>query len=263
MTPPPGSGRRVLVIADSLAFHGPQRAELLTEPRLYPNVLGRALGVRVDVVARMGWTARDAWWAMTRDPAVYSLLLPRAGAVILAVGGMDYLPAVVPTYLRQGIAYLRPDRFRRAVRWAYQHYQPVAAGWTGGRWRTLPQALTDRYLSRCVYGVRTLHPGVPVVGVLPPPHDAPSYGRVTVGHGPAVAAARAWGVREGVPMVDLPSIVAPHLAAGRCNPDGMHWGWQVHAEVGAAMAEEVRTAWHTGSSGTDRCGPGTRPGTDR
>lgn len=244
----PGSGR-VLVLADSLAFHGPCRSELLTEPRLYPNVLADLLDRRVDVVARMGWTARDAWWAMTRDPAVYSVLLPRADAVLLAVGGMDYLPAVLPSYLREGIAYLRPDSLRRTVRAAYRRCQPAGARLTGGRWRTLPQRLTDQYLSRCAYGVRTLHPGVPVVGVLPPPHDAPFYGRVTTGHGPAVTAARAWGRREGVPMVDLPRIVTPHLAAGRCNADGMHWGWQVHAEVGAAMASAVRAAWAATASG--------------
>lgn len=235
----------MLVLADSLAFHGPRRAEVLTEPGLYPNVLAELLGRRVDVVARMGWTARDAWWAMTRDPVVYSVLLPRAGAVVLAVGGMDYLPAVLPSYLREGIAYLRPDALRRAVRRAYRRCQPVGSRLTGGRWRTLPQRLTDQYLSRCVYGVRTLHPGVPVIGVLPPPHDAPFYGRVTAGHAPAVAAARSWGRREGVPMVDLPAIVGPHLAAGRCNPDGMHWGWPVHAEVAAALAAAVRSAWAT------------------
>src|SRR5439155_22730411 len=36
--------RRVLVLADSLAFHGPERAELLTHPSLYPNAMARALG---------------------------------------------------------------------------------------------------------------------------------------------------------------------------------------------------------------------------
>ena len=27
---------------------------------------------------------------------------------------------------------------------------------------------------------------------------------------------------------------------GRCNPDGMHWGWECHAEVGRAVATAVR-----------------------
>jgi diglucosylglycerate octanoyltransferase len=235
----------VLVLADSLSFHGPERAELLTHPGLYPNALARELAaagggeVRADVVARLGWTARDAWWALTRDPLVYSVLLPRADAVVLAVGGMDYLPAIIPTYLREGIRYLRPPPLRRAVRAAYRAAQPYGARLSGGRWRTLPQRLTDAYLSRCVAGVRAFRPVVPVVGVLPPPHAAVSYGRVVAGHAPAVRAARRWGEREGVPMVDLPALVGPYLAAGRGNPDGMHWCWECHADVGTALAEAV------------------------
>ena len=231
----------LLVVADSLAFHGPERGELVTHPGLYGNVAAAALGTTLDLVARRGWTARDAWWALTRDPLVYSVLLPRAEAVLLAVGGMDYLPAVLPTYLREGIPYLRPPGLRRAVRGAYRAVQPVGARLTGGHWRSLPQALTDAYLSRCVGGIRYYHPGVPVRGILPPPHAAPLYGRVVTGHRPALAAARAWGAREGVPMVDVSSIVARHLAAGGLNPDGIHWGWPCHAEVGRAVATAVRS----------------------
>ena len=225
----------LLVVADSLAFHGPERGELATDPRLFGNVAAAELGTTLDLVARKGWTARDAWWALTRDPHVYS--------VLLAVGGMDYLPAVLPTYLREGIGYLRPPALHRAARSAYLAAQPVGARLLRGRWRTLPQRLTDSYLSRCVGGVRYYHPGVPVFGVLPPPHAAPLYGRVTAGHAPAVAAARAWGEREGVPMIDLPALVGPHL--GSFNPDGIHWGWAAHAAVGHAVAEAVRA----GSSG--------------
>jgi len=230
----------LLVVADSLAFHGPERGELSTHPGLFPNVAAAALGTTADLVARRGWTARDAWWALTRDPLVYSVLLPRADAVLLAVGGMDYLPAVLPTYLREGIPYLRPPALRRAARAGYRRAQPVGARLTP--WRMLPQRLTDDHLSRCVDGIRYFHPGVPVLGILPPPHAAPSYGRVVAGHPPAVAAARAWGEREGIPMVDVPAVVRPHLAAGRGNPDGMHWGWDCHAEVGHEVAAAVRNA---------------------
>jgi hypothetical protein len=62
---------------------------------------------------------------------------------------------------------------------------------------------------------------------------------VATAHPAAVAAARAWGRREGVPMVDVSAIAARHLAGGRCNPDGMHWGWDCHAEVGRAVAAAV------------------------
>jgi len=246
--------RHVLVVADSLAFYGPDRGELLTDPRLYPNVMAAALSapdapVRADVVARIGWTARDAWWALTRDPLVYSVLLPRASAVVLAVGNMDYLPTAVPTWLREGIRFVRPAPLRRGVRAAYQRVQPRAAGVTP--WRALPQRLTDQYLSQCLGGVRYYHPGVPVVGVLPPPHRAPSYGEAPRGHGRAVAAARAWGRRERVPMVDLSALVGPHLAAGRANRDGMHFGWESHAAVGAALAAAIRVAWRIPAAEAD------------
>lgn len=261
--------RHVLVVADSLAFYGPERGELLTHPGLYPNVMAAALSaasgepVQADVVARIGWTARDAWWALTRDPLVYSVLLPRASAVVLAVGNMDYLPTAVPTWLREGIRFLRPAPVRRGVRTAYRFAQPRAAGVTP--WRALPQRLTDRYLSQCAGGVRYYHPGVPVVGVLPPPHRAGSYGvsgaapsevAAPRGHGPAVAAARAWGRRERVPMVDLPALVGPLLAAGRANPDGMHFGWESHQAVGAALADAVRSCWRAGEPLPEPAGPG-------
>ncbi|HEY6744475.1 MAG TPA: diglucosylglycerate octanoyltransferase [Mycobacteriales bacterium] len=231
----------LLVVADSLAFHGPERGELATHSGLFGNVAAAELGTTLDLVARRGWTARDAWWALTRDPHVYSVLLPRADAVLLAVGGMDYLPAVLPTYLREGIAYLRPPALRRAARTAYRAAQPVGARLTGGRWRTLPQRLTDHYLSLCAYGIRYYHPGVPVLGILPPPHRAPLYGGVTAGHGPAVAAARAWGRREDVPMIDVSAVVGRHLPRGRCSPDGIHWSWECHADVGREVAAAVRS----------------------
>jgi diglucosylglycerate octanoyltransferase len=248
---------RLLVIADSLAFHGPRAAELLTDPRLYPNVAARLLGADVDVVARLGWTARDAWWALTKDPYVYSVLLPRADAVVLGVGGSDSLPASLPGYLRDGIAYLRPRRLRHAARRAYHRAHPLVVRATGGRRRVLPQRVTDAYLSRCVAGIRHFRPGVPIVGLVPPPYDSAYHAHVTRLHAPAAAAARAWGAREDVPMVAADAIAAPHLAVGALNPDGMHWSWPVHAEVGAAVADAVRAAgWPYAVTG-NRAGAGS------
>jgi len=59
----------LLVVGDSLAFHGPERGELATHPGLYGNVAAAALGTTLDLVARSGWTARDAWWALTKSSA--------------------------------------------------------------------------------------------------------------------------------------------------------------------------------------------------
>ncbi len=231
----------LLVVGDSLAFHGPTQPELLTHPGLFPNVLARLLGHEPDVVARLGWTARDAWWALTRDPHVYSVLLPRADAVVLAVGGMDHLPSALPTYLRLGLDHVRPGWLRRRVKLAYHRANPYVVRATGGRIRALPQAATEHYLTRCVEAIRTLRPGVPVVGIVPPPFDAPYFGHVTRTHAPAVAATRAWGERLGVPLADLDRVVGPHLAAGTLNPDGMHWSWAAHEDVAKALADAIVT----------------------
>lgn len=234
--------RHVLVFGDSLTFHGPQTPVALTDARLWPNVMAAALATthgepaRADVVARLGWTARDAWWALTKDPNVATVLAPRADALVLAVGQMDHLPAALPTYLREGIAYVRPGGLRRRVRRAYNAAGPHVIRLTGGRLRQLPQAATDTYLSRVVQALRLMRgDDLPVVLLGPSPHASALYPSHRH-HGPAVAAARRWAQRERAVLVELDPIVAPSLAAGTGNPDGMHWGWQVHEQIGAAVA---------------------------
>ena len=238
----------VLVLGDSLTFHGPSGPVPVRDPRLYPNVVARLVGerlgvpARADVVARLGWTARDAWWAMTKDPVVASVLVPRADAVVLGLGQMDQLPAAVPTYLRDGIPYVRPGSVRRQVRAAYRRYGPVVIRGTGGRVRQLPQAATDTYLDRVLQALRLLTPAgdaLPVVLLGPAPWRSAAYPVVRT-HAPAVAAARAWARRAGVPMVDLDPLVGPSLADGTANPDGLHWSWSAHQLVGAAAAAALR-----------------------
>ncbi len=232
---------RVLVVGDSLAFHGPTQPELLTHPGLFPNVLARVLDAEVDTIARLGWTARDAWWALTRDPYVYSVLLPRADAVVLAIGGMDHLPASLPAYLRAGLDYVRPGPLRRALKQAHHRATPYVVRATGGRIRALPQHVTLHYLSRCVDAIRATHPATKVVGIVPSPYDAPYYGHVTAPHRPAVEAHKRWAASKGVPLADLDAVVAPHLAAGTLNPDGMHWSWAAHEDVAKALAAVITT----------------------
>jgi lysophospholipase L1-like esterase len=232
---------RLLVIGDSLAFHGPERGELLTHPGLFPNVLGRLLDAEVDTIARLGWTARDAWWALTKDPYVYSVLLPRATYVVLAVGSADHLPTALPTYLKNGLDHVRPGGLRRALKQAYHRATPYVVKATQGRMRTLPQHVTLHYLTRCVDAVRAVHPHITVAGIVPPPFDAWYFGHVTRTHAPAAQAHRAWGETMNVPLADLDLVIAPHLAAGTLNSDGMHWSWAAHEEVAKALAEALRT----------------------
>jgi hypothetical protein len=232
--------RHVLVLADSLSFHGPDQPYPPNDPRLYPNVMAAALGadVRADVVARLGWTARDAWWALTKDPRVWGELVPRADALVLGVGQMDHLPAAVPTWMRDAIPYVRPGGLRRQVRRAYRTATPLVIRATRGRLRQLPQVATDHYLARIVEAVRHYRPGLPVVLLGPSPHAAPAYPSHRH-HDPAVAASRRWAVAHGSGLVDLDPIVLPSLAAGTGNPDGMHWAWDVHERIGRALAAEL------------------------
>ena len=192
--------------------------------------------MEVDLVARQGWTARDAWWALTKDPVVWGEYLPRADAMLIGVGGMDQLPTPVPTWLRESIPYVRDGRVRRTAREMLKRVTPPMSRTVHGPFRTLPQPATDRYLTRIVEGVRMMRPGLPIALLGPPPWTGDYYPS-TRAHAPAVAAAQAWTSRLGVAYVDVDPIVAPRLAT--CNPDGMHWSWEVHALVGDAVAASL------------------------
>lgn len=233
------TGPLVLVLGDSLAFHGPARAEPANEPRLWPNVLAQVVGGRTELFAGFGWTARDAWWALTGDPRVWALM-PEVDAVVLGVGGMDTLPSPLPSYLREGLRYLRPDGLRRTARRAYQAAQPrlarLQAKALGGWPVALPPRVTVRYLERCRAAVHGLRPNLPIVALAPSVHRSPAYGYVHSGHLRGTAAMRSWAAAVGIPLVDVPSLVSEHLAAGQGNPDGLHWGWSAHAAVGKAVA---------------------------
>lgn len=228
----------LLIFGDSLSFHGPDGPYPADEERLWPNLAAAALGGHAELVASAGWTARDAFWALASDPRVWSLL-PKADVLVLAVGSMDTLPSPLPTYLREGLRYLRPDPLRRFVRDRYLAAQPWLARATRGRPVALPAGLTVRYLDRMLDSIRALRPDLPAVGVLPPVHRASSYGHVHTGRLVGAKAIRTWGEQVGVPLLDLAELVGEHVLSGRGNPDGIHWGWAGHERVGKALAELV------------------------
>lgn len=230
----------LLVFGDSLSFQGPDGPLPADDERLWPNLAATALGGRAELFARSGWTARDAFWALTGDPRVWTQL-PQADVLVLAVGSMDTLPSPLPTYLREGLRYLRPDPLRKWVRDRYVAAQPWLAKATRGRPVALPPALTVRYLDRILGSIRALRPDLPAVGVLPPVHTARSYGYVHTGRMSATAAVRDWGDRVGIPLLDLAALVGDHVRGGRGNPDGMHWGWEAHELVGKALADAAGT----------------------
>lgn len=231
------------MIADSLSFHGPNHAHPPTDRRLYPQVCASRLStdladVHVDLLARQGWTARDAWWGLTKDPMAFGVYVHRADYVVIGVGGMDHLPAAVPTWLRDSIPYVRPGALRRAVREQYRVWSPRVIRATGGAMRQLPQSATDRYLTRIVSALRHWRPDVAIAMVGPSSHRASSY----PSHRHHVAgqhAARRWCAQHGVGYVDPDPWVLPSLASGTGNPDGLHWSWQVHGAIGTALAASL------------------------
>ncbi|WP_447006184.1 diglucosylglycerate octanoyltransferase [Saccharothrix isguenensis] len=231
---------RLLVLGDSLTFHGPEGPLPADHPRLWPNVAASALGGHAELAAGFGWTARDAWWSLTGDPRVWSLL-PRTDVLVLAVGHMDTLPSPLPTYLRHGLRYLRPDGLRRRARAGYQALQPVLSRLLGGYPVALPPRLTVRYLDDSVRAVHALEPGIRVVGMTPSVHRAPAYASVHSGRAAGERALRSWADGAGVPLLDVPPLVGEHIRSRRGNPDGMHWCWEGHRVVGNAMAELIRS----------------------
>jgi diglucosylglycerate octanoyltransferase len=228
----------LLFFGDSLSFHGPDGPMPADDPRLWPNIAAAELGGQTELVAGFGWTARDAYWSLVGDPRVWTLL-PKADVLVLGVGSMDTLPSPLPTYLRQGLRYLRPDGLRRWARTRYVAAQPLLARAMGGRPVALPPALTVKYLDLIVTSIRALRPTLPAVAVLPPVHRSALYSSVHTGRAPAVAAISRWGASAGVPLLDLAALVGDHVLGGHGNIDGIHWGWDGHKVVGRALAELI------------------------
>jgi lysophospholipase L1-like esterase len=235
----------LLFFGDSLSFHGPDGPMPADDPRLWPNIAAAELGGRTELVAGFGWTARDAYWSLVGDPRVWTLL-PKADVLVLGVGSMDTLPSPLPTYLRQGLRYLRPEGLRRWARTRYRTAQPWLARAMRGRPVALPPALTVRYLDLVLTSIRALRPDLPAIGVLPPVHRASTYGGVHTGRLPAAAAIQRWGAQADVPLLDLAALVGSHVLGGHGNIDGIHWGWDGHKIVGHALAELI------GSAGSDQ-----------
>ncbi len=248
MPTPEGQTRTVLVLSDSLAFHGPERAELTTDARLWPNVMAAELGrlrghpYRAVIYGRRGWTTRDGWFALTKDPYLYSELAASADLIVIALGGMDYLPAVLPAHLREGLRLVRPEPLRRLAVRALAAVQPPAARLTRGRVRTLSTRTTAGYLTRCLSGLQLLHPDTELAVTVPPLHAAPSYGRVTAGQAGAARLTLEVARELGVHALRHDEWVAPFVAAGELNPDGIHWTWPCHAVVGSRSAASLTGA---------------------
>lgn len=243
-SPSPGdlSSGDLLVLSDSLSYFGPTGGCAAGDRRIWPTIVGDRLGLRTRLFGRVGWTSRDVWWAVTQDPNIWAAV-PTARVLVLAIGGMDSLPSPLPTALREEIRYLRPARLRQIVRTAYQWVQPRAAhlGWP----MALPPTVTVEYLEKIRAAVAQLRPDLPIVVCLPPTHRSPYYGGVHAGRIPTTAAMTRWAATHGLPVVtDFYPITRDAFDDPdvEMNPDGIHWGFDCHREIAAAVTEVVSQA---------------------
>ncbi|MET7767354.1 diglucosylglycerate octanoyltransferase [Nocardia sp. NPDC005366] len=227
----------LLVVADSLSYFGPKGGLPADHPQIWPNLVAAELDWDVELVGRIGWTCRDAYWALIGDPRIWATV-PKAGAVVFAVGGMDTLPSPLPTALRELIRYVRPAWLRRVVRGTYNWLQPKLSKL--GRPVALPPRISVDYLEQSREALTQLRPELPFVAVLPSVHNCDAYGRVHRGRPRAVKALQAWSSRTSVPLVDLGEAVRDNIFSGEANPDGIHWGWAGHAAVANAMVKTLQ-----------------------
>lgn len=240
MTDGPATGS-ILVLSDSLAYYGAKGGLPADDRSIWPNLVGAAVGRRVELFGRIGWTTRDVWWAVTQDPRIWAAL-PKADVVVLAIGGMDSLPSPLPTALREQIRYLRPAGLRAVVRDAYGWLQPRLSplGWPVA----LPPRVTVEYLEKVRDAVAHLRPELPIVVCLPSTHASPYYGNVHTGRVPTTAAIRRWADEHGLTTVDFYPTTRDAFADpdGGMNPDGIHWGAACHAAIAEVTVPVVDAA---------------------
>ncbi len=230
------SGSRLLVLSDSLAYYGPEGGLPADDPRIWPNLAARRLGLRAELVGRIGWTSRDGWWALTQDPRVWAAM-PDVAAVVFALGGMDSLPSPVPTALREQIRYIRPAGLRARVRDGYGRVQRTFSplGWP----MALPPRVTVEYLERMRAAVAALRPTVPIVTLGPPTHRAYAYGYAHPGWASTDAAMRRWAASADMPYIPLNDLSEWCFDLGINNMDGIHWAFDMHERVADRLVAAI------------------------
>lgn len=235
----PGT-KRLVVIADSLAFCDESGPQLPDEPSLYPNRVASALKAAtgdewsVSVVARPGADVRDAWRWVSKERHVQFELVAPADAVILGFGSFDHAPIGVPRWTEIAAGYLHPSSVRRRVRGVLAAIYPRVAHATKGRFvRTPPAEFARLYrlVLRQVIGLTQGEAAIVTIG--PTNHRGAYYG---TGHPRRVercAAQAALATEVGIPLVDPWPLVEPH--ADQLNVDGIHWPRAAHAAIAGAI----------------------------
>lgn len=238
--PRPGT-KRLVVLADSLAFCDERGPQLPDTDTLYPNRIAAALGLvtgevwSVSVVARPGADVRDAWRWVSKDRHIQFETLAPADAVVVAIGSFDHAPIGVPRWIEVAASYLHPSPVRRRVRawlaWSY----PRIARTTRGRFVRTPPAEFERLYALLLRQVVGLTQGeAAVVTMGPTSHRGSYYGEGHPRRDERSAAQRAIAASLGIGYVDPWPLVEPH--ADRLNVDGIHWPGSAHAAMAGALS---------------------------
>lgn len=233
--------RRLVVIADSLAFCDENGPQLPDHPTLYPNRVAAALSLMTgqtwaaSVIARPGADVRDAWRWLSKDRHVQFELVAPASAVILAIGSFDHAPLGVPRWMEVLTAYLHPTPLRRQIRMLLHRAYPVCARATRGRFARTPPSEFERLYRLLLRQVIGLTQGsVPMVALGPTSHRGTYYGEGHPHRDARCAMQTRLAAAAGIPSVDPWPLVEPH--AEHLNIDGIHWPARAHAAVAGALA---------------------------
>lgn len=243
---------RLVVLADSLCFHGPQGPLPLADDRLYPNLLATRLAQETggawepQVVAWAGWGVRELWYALQRDVHLQQQVLLGADAVVLGVGSADTLSVGVPRPAMAVLHFVRPTPLRRRIRRFIDHHHHTMVRLTHGRIRHTPVSVYRHCWRKSAEALRLFAPEAALCAVLPASHAGPYYAGLHPHRRELTAITMELAAAQGLPTVDLDAIVRPHL--GTMNVDGVHWSFEVHAEVADAMAAALLPAIRIGAA---------------
>ncbi|MFN8103823.1 MAG: SGNH/GDSL hydrolase family protein [Acidimicrobiia bacterium] len=230
---------RILVLGDSLCFHGPDARLRTDDERMFPNVMARDLGVmsgrhaEAVVVARSGWNTRDLWELVTKDVWLQERLLPDADVVVLHGVGADALPVGVPTWAKDLIPRVPNPALRKRLRRLYARHHAGLVRLSAGRMRMVPRRVTLDLWPRLVDMVRFYSGAATVIACGCPPTSGLLHGRVDPHSGAATDDLRRLAAAKEVPFVDPQALC--DVAA--YNPDGIHWDYESHRRVGQALAD--------------------------
>jgi diglucosylglycerate octanoyltransferase len=234
---------RLVVLADSLSFHGPEGPLPLADPRLYPNLLAADLSAgtgepwHVSVVAQAGWGVREAWLALQRDVHLQQQVLLHADAVVLGLGSSDSLSTGVPRPVMAALHFLRPTGLRRRIRRSIDRHHHVLIALTGARVRYTPPSVYRHGWRKTVEALRLFAPEAALCAVSPAIHDGRYYAHRHPFLERFATETRSLAADLDVPLVDLAATLRPHLAD--FNPDGIHWSFPAHVDVARAMAAQL------------------------